>query len=119
MNGRVNTREHGLISEVWAVCATAYTKKLHQLDEHFKIMSISCDAQLEKIHQLQQENDRLKEVNQEQADMYWKVVAQNDKLKQQATGWWPLLEEVLKNDAAFGKLPVKLIDKIKKYLYGE
>ena len=53
MNGRVNTREHGLISEVWAVCATAYTKKLHQLDEHFKIMSISCDAQLEKIHQLQ------------------------------------------------------------------
>lgn len=47
------------------------------------------------------------------------VQQENAKLKEQATGWRPLLEDVLKYDAAFGELSIELIDKIKKFLYGE
>lgn len=84
MNGRVNTHEHGLISEVWTVCATAYAIRLHQVE---------------------QENAELRR--------------QNDKMKQEATGWRPLLEKVLREDAVLCTVSIPTLEKIKKFLYGE
>ena len=70
-----------------------------------KVYIAGATAYASDRHQLQQENTELRR--------------QNDKLKQQATGWRPLLEEVLKHDAAFGELSIEMIEKIKKFLYGE
>lgn len=44
---------------------------------------------------------------------------QNDKLKEKATGWRPLLEEVLGEDTLRGTISTQTIENIKKYLYGE
>jgi hypothetical protein len=56
-------------------------------------------------HQLQQENAELRH--------------QNDKMKEQATGWRPLLEEVLKDNGLTAMYPDHFINKVKKFLYGE
>lgn len=70
-----------------------------------KVYIAGATAYASDRHQLQQENTELRR--------------QNDKLKQQAESWRPLLEEVLKHDAAFGELSIEKIEKIKKFLYGE
>lgn len=54
-----------------------------------------------QLHQAQQENAELRR--------------QNDKLKEQAQGWRPLLEEILNNDY----ISEDLTNKITKFLYGE
>lgn len=59
---------------------------------------------------------KLQEVEQENAELR----RQNDKLKQQATGWRPLLEEVLsKHGAIILMHDSEFHEKIKKFLYGE
>lgn len=57
-----------------------------------------------QLHQAQQENTELRR--------------QNDKMKEMAEGWRPLLEEVL-SESGDQPLRIELIDKIKKFLYGE
>lgn len=44
---------------------------------------------------------------------------ENTKLKEQATGWRPLLEEVLRENRLYGHVPNETINKISKFLYGE
>ncbi len=63
-----------------------------------------------KLHQVEQENAELRR--------------QNDKMKAMATGWMPLLEEVLRrfsgiSEAAGQPEDFNLINNIKKFLYGE
>lgn len=58
-----------------------------------------------KLHQAEQENAELRR--------------QNEKMKAMATGWRPLLEEVLREDKAFGTVSNPTIKKITKYMYGE
>lgn len=128
MNGRVNTHEHGLISEVWAVCATAYATKLHQVEQEnadLRRWKIEAAELLTKIHAYAHKHLEIK-LGESIVDF---VIArakerdelkhQNDKLKQQATGWRPLLEEVLKEDKTFGTISNPTIKKITKFLYGE
>lgn len=54
------------------------------------------------------------QVEQENAELR----RQNDKLKQQATGWRPLLEKVLSKHET-GGCDLLLMERIKTFLYGE
>lgn len=91
----------GEYSETW------HTKKFKKI------------AYATKLHQAQQENARIKHVNTEQEDMYWKLKVENEKLKATATGWRPLLEKVLVMNEMWGDLPGEFIKEIKTFLYGE
>lgn len=56
----------------------------------------------------------LQQLQQDNAELY----RQNDKLKEQVTGWRPLLEDVLRESGDL-PLPIELINKLTKFLYGE
>lgn len=63
-----------------------------------------------KLHQVEQENAELRR--------------QNEKMKAMATGWRPLLEEALRRFSGISEAggqpeDLNLINKIKKFLYGE
>lgn len=98
LNGVVNTREHAHLTEAYTAGATAYATKLQVLEYD--------------NNQLKGELEGYKKAREE-------LQHQNDKMKAMATGWRPLLEEVLRDDNEYGELPIELIDKIKKFLYGE
>lgn len=95
-----------------------------------------------KLHLVEQENADLKRWKKEQIALYEPLYdygmaskeirlgesivtfilnrcKEYDKLKEQATGWRPLLESVLREDKTFGTISNPTIDKIKKFLYGE
>lgn len=74
-------------------------------DDKVEGYKAGATAYATQLHQLQQENAKLRR--------------QNDKLKEQATGWRPLLEDVLREDRRFGSVSKSTIDKLTKFLYGE
>jgi FtsZ-binding cell division protein ZapB len=83
--------------EDWEAGATEYATKLHESQEDKELMRMAYEC-------AQKERDELQR--------------QNDKLKERATGWRPLLEEVL-SEADDMPLRIELIEKIKTFLYGE
>lgn len=85
-------------AEDWGAAATAYAKKLQVLEYDNNQLKGELEGYKKACEELQR---------------------QNDKMKAMATGWRPLLEDVLKHDAAFGELSIEMIEKIKKFLYGE
>lgn len=121
----------GEYSETW------HTKKFKKVDY------------AAKLHQVEQENEQLRGWKMEAAELLTKIHSyahkhleiklgqctvefvigrakerdelkeENAKLKEQATGWRPLLEEVLSKHES-GLLPDRFIyEKIKTFLYGE
>lgn len=77
-------------------------------EEHFNIYKAYIDGATAYATTLHQANETIKWLEME-----------NAKLKQQATGWRSLLEDVLSKHS-LGKLPDHIIyQKIKKFLYGE
>lgn len=115
-------------TEGWYDGAASYAIKLHQAEQEnteLRRWKIEAAELLTKIHSYAHKHLEIK-LGESIVDF---VIArakerdefksENDKLKATATGWRPLLEEVLKHDAAFGELSIEIIDKIKKFLYGE
>lgn len=90
--------------------ATAYATQLHQLQQENE----SLTNQLKKYSNVSNENMKL--LRQENEELR----RQNDKLKEQATGWRPLLEDVLRdNRNGYIDIDEALCSRIKKFLYGE
>lgn len=100
INGRAQPDAWEIVFKSHETAATAYATKLHEANETIKVLTY--------------DNNKLKG----EAEVYKIAVEelkrQNDKLKEKATGWRPLLEEVLSKPATH-----TLLEKIKKYLYGE
>lgn len=78
--------------------------KLHQVETCNGLLKTEAKHLNGVIDKLQQENAELRR--------------QNDKMKQQATGWRPLLEEVLSKHET-GGCDLLLMERIKTFLYGE
>jgi hypothetical protein len=102
-----------------------------------------------RLHEAQQENEQLRRWKMEAVELLTKinsyahkhleiklgecavefVIAQakerdelkqeNEKMKAMAIGWRPLLEEVEREDRIYGHVSGGLINKIKRFLYGE
>lgn len=75
------------------------------LESARRAMQTYADQYASKLHQVEQENADLRR--------------QNDKLKQQAEGWRPLLEDALRENNHTAMYPDHFINKITKFLYGE
>lgn len=132
-NSRVNGRSH---LELW--------------DAVFKAHEAGATAYATKSHRAEQENAELRRWKMEAAELLTKIhsyahkhleiklgesvidfviarakerdefKSENEKLKQQATGWRPLLEDILKQDNHdIAYISEELIEKIKTFLYGE
>lgn len=88
-------------------------------DDEIRRTENPLTAYATKLQVLEYDNNQLKGELEGYKKACEELQRQNDKMKAMATGWRPLLEEVLKHDAAFGELSIEMIDKIKKFLYGE
>jgi hypothetical protein len=99
--------------------ATSYATKLHQRDETIKILEYDntrlkgeLKGYKEAYEEVVKDRYRLSQENDE-------VMKNYNKLNEQATGWRPLLEDILemdKQDIAY--ISEELIEKIKRFLYG-
>lgn len=107
---------------------TAYATKLHQAEQEnteLRRWKIEAAELLTKIHSYAHKHLEIK-LGESIVDF---VIArakerdefksENDKLKQQATGWRPLLEKVLVMNEMWGDLPGEFINEVKSFLYGE
>lgn len=99
----------GEYSETWHTNKfkkIAYATKLHQANETIKVLTYDNNRLKGEVEGLTNAVDELK--------------GENEKLKATATGWRPLLEEVLKlDDLEVAYISEELIEKIKTFLYGE
>lgn len=115
------TEEGKLMAVGYKTAATAYASKLHQVEQENAELKRWKKEQIALFDPLYDYGMSSKEIKLGESIVTFILnkCREYDKLKQQATGWRPLLEEVLKHDAAFGELSIEMIDKIKKFLYGE
>jgi hypothetical protein len=64
--------------------------------------------------------NQLKKQNEVQVESLKLLRQENEKLKEQATGWRPLLEQILReDDNNISYISADLLNKIKRFLYGE
>jgi hypothetical protein len=64
--------------------------------------------------------NQLKKKNEVQVESLKLLRQENEKLKEQATGWRPLLEQILReDDNNISYISADLLNKIKRFLYGE
>lgn len=116
-------------AEGWYEGATAYAKKLHQVEkenEQLRGWKMEAAELLTKIHSYAHKHLEIKlgqftvEFVIGRAKERDELKEENAKLKEQATGWRLLLEDILRdNRNGYIDIDEALCSRIKKFLYGE
>jgi hypothetical protein len=142
INGRAQPDVWEIVFKAHETAATAYATKLLQEEEAVKLLQKTCAkyyAEIEELRRWKMEAAELLAKIHSYAHKHLEIKLgesivdfvierakerdefkrQNDKLKEQATGWRPLLEEVLRENNHTAMYPDHFINKVKKFLYGE